>query len=126
MDIQRKNSARKKYIKRAIYLLLTIIAVGGVTVGLTRLKPAAQSVDAATIWPDTVKQGDMIRQVRGLGNLVPEDIRWIPAMTDARVEKLVLRAGAIVKADTIIIELSDPVAQQAMADAESQRYAEVA
>jgi HlyD family secretion protein len=122
MDIQRKSSAKKKFIKRAIYLLLIVLAGVGATLGLNRLKPAAQSVDQATIWPDTVKRGDMIRQVRGLGTLVvfPEDSRWIPAMTDARVEKIVVKVGTLVQANTVIIELSDPVAQQAMADADFQ------
>jgi HlyD family secretion protein len=122
MDIQRKSSAKKKFIKRAIYLLLIVLAGVGATLGLNRLKPAAQTVDQATIWPDTVKRGDMIRQVRGLGTLVvfPEDSRWIPAMTDARVEKIVVKVGTLVQANTVIIELSDPVAQQAMADADFQ------
>jgi len=122
MDIQRKSSAKKKLIKRAIYVVLIVVVGVGGTLALNRLKPAAQSVEAATIWPDTVKRGDMIRQVRGLGKLTvyPEDTRWIPAMTDARVEKIVVKVSTVVKPDTIILELSDPVAQQAMADADFQ------
>ncbi|HEY6329048.1 MAG TPA: HlyD family efflux transporter periplasmic adaptor subunit [Blastocatellia bacterium] len=120
MDIQRKSSAKKKFIKRAAYIVVILLVIGGVTLGLSRLKPAAQSVDAATVWPDTVKRGDMILQVRGLGTLEPIDIRWIPAMTSARVEKIILRAGAQVKPDTVIMELSDPVAEQALADADFQ------
>jgi HlyD family secretion protein len=120
MDIQRKSSAKKKLIKR-ITLGVVIVALGaGATYGLKQLKPAAPSVDKATIWPDTVKQGDMIRQVRGLGTLVPEDIQWVTAMTDARVDRKVVTVGTPVKVDTVILELSDPVAQQAMADADFQ------
>jgi HlyD family secretion protein len=75
-------------------------------------------VDRATIWPDEVKRGPMLREVRGLGTLVPEDIRWIPAQTDSRVERWVLRPGAIVKPDSIIMELSDPILQRDALDAE--------
>ena len=66
-----------------------------ITLGLSRLKPAAPSVEAATVWLDTVKRGPMLRQVRGLGTLVPEDIRWIPATTQGRVERIVLRPGNV-------------------------------
>src|SRR5262249_7968094 len=78
--------------------------------GLSRLRPAAPTVDRATIWADEVKRGPMLREVHGLGTLVPEDIRWIPAQTNARVEKIVMRPGvdAVVKPDSIILELSDP------------------
>jgi len=77
-------------------------------------------VDRATIWPDEVKRGPMLREVHGLGTLVPEDIRWIPAQTDSRVERWVLRPGAIVKPDSIIMELSDPTLQREALDAEFQ------
>jgi HlyD family secretion protein len=77
-------------------------------------------VDRATIWPDEVKRGPMVREVRGLGTLVPEDIRWIPAQTDSRVERWVLRPGAIVKPSSIIMELSDPTLQRDALDAEFQ------
>jgi len=97
-----------------------LILIAGVTVGLSRLRPAAPTVDAATIWPDTVKRGPMLREVRGLGTLVPEDIRWIPAQTDSRVDRWVLRPGAVVKPDSIIMELSDPTLQRETLDAEFQ------
>lgn len=97
-----------------------MILIAGVTVGLSRLRPAAPTVDAATIWPDTVKRGPMLREVRGLGTLVPEDIRWIPAQTDSRVDRWVLRPGAVVKPDSIIMELSDPTLQRETLDAEFQ------
>ena len=120
MDIQRPSNARAKKIKRIVYGTVALVLVGGVTYGLSKLRPAAPSVDRATIWPDEVKRGPMVREVRGLGTLVPEDIRWIPAQTDSRVERWVLRPGAIVKPDSIIMELSDPTLQRDALDAEFQ------
>ena len=120
MDIQRPSNARAKKIKRIVYGTVALVLVGGVTYGLSKLRPAAPSVDRATIWPDEVKRGPMVREVRGLGTLVPEDIRWIPAQTDSRVERWVLRPGAIVKPDSIIMELSDPTLQREALDADFQ------
>lgn len=120
MDIQRPSNARAKKIRRIAYGTIAVILIAGVTVGLSRLRPAAPTVDAATIWPDTVKRGPMLREVRGLGTLIPEDIRWIPAQTDSRVDRIVLRPGAIVKPDSIILELSDPQLQRDALDAEYQ------
>jgi HlyD family secretion protein len=120
MDIQRPSNARAKKIRRIVYATVAILLVGGVTYGLSRLRPAAPSVDRATIWPDEVKRGPMVREVRGLGTLVPEDIRWIPAQTDSRVDRWVLRPGAIVKPGSIIMELSDPTLQREALDAEFQ------
>ncbi|MFI5091847.1 MAG: HlyD family efflux transporter periplasmic adaptor subunit [Candidatus Acidiferrum sp.] len=90
------------------------------TYALSKLKPAAPTVDKGTVWAETVKRGDMLREVRGLGTLIPEDIRWIAAQTDARVDRWVLRPGAIVKPDSIIMELSDPTLSQTTLDAELQ------
>jgi HlyD family secretion protein len=120
MDIQRPSNARAKKIRRIAYGTVGVILIAGVTVGLSRLRPAAPTVDAATIWPDTVKRGPMLREVHGLGTLIPEDIRWIPAQTDSRVDRIVLRPGAIVKPDSIIVELSDPQLQRDALDAEYQ------
>ena len=120
MDIQRPSNARAKKIRRIVYATVAILLVGGVTYGLSRLRPAAPSVDRATIWPDEVKRGPMVREVRGLGTLIPEDIRWIPAQTDSRVDRWVLRPGAIVKPSSIIMELSDPTLQRDALDAEFQ------
>ncbi|PYT47604.1 MAG: RND transporter [Acidobacteria bacterium] len=120
MDIQRPSNARAKKIRRIVYATVAILLVGGVTYGLSRLRPAAPTVDRATIWPDEVKRGPMLREVRGLGTLVPEDIRWIPAQTDSRVDRWVLRPGAIVKANSVIMELSDPTLQRDALDAEFQ------
>jgi len=72
------------------------------------MEPAAPAVDRATVWIDTVRQGSMSRAVRGMGKLVPEEIRWIPATVDGLVERKVLEPGAVVKPDTVIIELSNP------------------
>jgi HlyD family secretion protein len=118
MDIQRPSNARAKKIRRIAYGTVALLLLAGVTYGLSKLRPAAPSVDKATIWPDEVKRGPMLREVRGLGTLVPEDIRWIPAQTDSRVDRWVLRPGAIVKPNSIIMELSDPTLQQTALDAE--------
>lgn len=117
MDIQRPSNARAKRIRRITYGTVILILVGGVTYGLSKLRPAPPRVDPNTIWSDTVKRGPMVRDVRGLGTLVSEDIRWITAQTDARVERWVLRPGAIVRPDSIIMELSDPTLQQTALDA---------
>jgi HlyD family secretion protein len=120
MDIQRPSNARAKKIRRIAYGTVTLLLLGGVTYGLSKLRPAAPSVDKATIWPDEVKRGPMLVERRGLGTLVPEDIRWIAAQTDSRVDRWVLRPGAIVKPNSIIMELSDPTLQQTALDAEFQ------
>jgi len=120
MDIQRPSNARAKKIRRIVYATVAILLVGGVTFGLSRLRPAAPTVDRATIWPDEVKRGPMLREVRGLGTLIPEEIRWIPAQTDSRVERIVIRPGAIVKPETIILELTDPQLQKDALDAQYQ------
>jgi HlyD family secretion protein len=120
MDIQRPSNARAKKIRRIAYGTVGLILVGGVTFGLSRLRPAAPSVDKATVWSDEVKRGPMLREVRGLGTLVPEDIRWIAAQTDSRVDRWVLRPGAIVKPSSVIMELSDPILSQTALDAELQ------
>ena len=119
VDIARPPSViRKKKIRRAIYGAIALLAVGAITVGVSRLKPAAPSVDRATVWVDTVKRGQMLRQVRGSGTLVPEDIRWISATTAGRVERIMLRAGAIVEPNTVILELSSPSVEQANREAQ--------
>src|SRR5713226_9387178 len=120
MDIQRPSNARAKKIRRITYGTAALLLLGGVTYGLSKLRPAAPSVDRATIWPDEVKRGPMVREVHGLGTLVPEDIRWIPAQTDSRVDRWVLRPGANVKPNSVIMELSDPTLQRDALDAEFQ------
>jgi HlyD family secretion protein len=118
MDIARPSNAKKKRIRNAIYAGVGLLAVVLVSVGLSRLKPAAPTVERAVVWPDTVKRGPMVRQVRGLGTLTPEDIRWIPATTQGRVEKIILRPGTAVKASDVILELSNPTLEQQLQDAE--------
>src|SRR5215510_13113844 len=118
MDIARPSNAKQKRIRRAIYAGAGLLAVVLVSVGLSKLKPAAPTVERAVVWPDTVKRGPMVRQVRGLGTLTPEDIRWIPATTQGRVEQIILRPGTPVKADSVILELSNPTLEQQLQDAE--------
>ncbi len=118
MDIARPSNAKQKRIRRALYAGVGLLAVVLVSVGLSRLKPAAPTVERAVVWPDTVKRGPMLRQVRGLGTLTPEDIQWIPATTQARVDKIVLRPGTAVKANSVILELSNPQLEQELVDAQ--------
>lgn len=121
MDIQRPSNARAKKIRRIIYAAVALLSVAGVSYGLSKLRPAAPSVDRSTIWPDEVKRGPMVREVRGLGTLVPLDIRWIPAQTAARVERIVIRPGPqILSPNAVILELSDPVLKRDVVDAEYQ------
>jgi len=118
MDIPRPSQVRKRRIRQAIYVVVLLAAITGISLALRRLKPAAPSVDRATVWIDTVKRGPMLRNVRGLGTLVPEDIRWIPAVTEGRVERKVVQAGAVVNLDTVLIELSNPQLAQETLNAE--------
>src|SRR5262244_4243212 len=118
MDIARPSNVRKKRIRNAIYLGVGLIAVVSVSFGLSKLKPAAPTVERAVVWPDTVKRGPMVRQVRALGTLTPEDIRWIPATSQGRVERIVLRPGTPVKAGDVILELSNPQLDQETQDSE--------
>ena len=118
MDIARPSNLRKKRVRQAVYAAVGLVAVLAITLGLSRLKPAAPTIDAATVWRDTVKRGPMLRQVRGLGTLVPEDIRWIPATTQGRVENIELRPGAAVTAGSIILQLSNPQLEQELKDCE--------
>jgi len=120
MDIPRLDAARQRRMRRIIYAGVGLLVVVSVTYGLSRLKPAAPSVEMATLWPDVVKRGPMLLQVRGLGTLVPEEILIIPARTDGRVDRRLVLPGAIVKADTVIFELSNPEQEQGALDAEWQ------
>src|SRR6267142_489838 len=118
MDIPRKGAARSRLIRRIIVGLVLAITSPAITIALKRLQPAAQSVERSTVWPDTVKRGEMLLNVRGLGTLVPEDILSIPATTDGRVEKRVLLPGTPVRPDTLLLELSNPELQAALVAAE--------
>ena len=94
MDIQRKGAGRKKAIRIVVTVVVLVVAGVGITVGLSKLKPAAPGVEMSTLWPDTVKRGPMLRDVRGLGTLVPEDTLLITATTDGRVQRILIRPGA--------------------------------
>jgi HlyD family secretion protein len=108
--------------KQRRWLLVSagVLVLGLGTFGLSRLQPAAPLVEKSSIWMDTVKRGEMLRQVRGNGTLVPEDIRWMPTANAGRVERILVLPGAAVKADTVLVELSNPELEQAAFDAESQ------
>ena len=114
VDIARPNQAKKKRVKRIIWASVAVVAVAAISLGVSRLKPAAPSVDRAVVWIDSVKRGPMLRQVRGSGTLVPEDIRWITMQAQGRVERIVLRPGAVVTPDTVILELSNPELEQSV------------
>jgi HlyD family secretion protein len=118
VDIARPSQARKKRIRRILYISVAVLVIAGISLGVSRLKPAAPTVDRAVVWIDTVKRGDFTRQVRGSGTLVPEDIRWIPAQTQGRVERIVLRPGAKVTPDSVILELSNPELNQTVTEAQ--------
>lgn len=121
MDVPRSKSVvRNKKIRQAIYVIIGLAIVGGVSVTLARLKPAAPTVTASTVWIDTVKRGEMVRQVRGLGTLVPEEIVWIPATTSGRVERRLVQPGTMVTPSTVIFELSNQELQQQLLDAQAQ------
>src|SRR5262249_9272979 len=120
MDVARPQSvARNKKIKRVVILIVVLLAIAGLSLGLSRMRPAAPSVDSATVWKDTVKRGEMLRQVHGIGTLVPEEVRWIPATEDAIIEEVKARAGDNVLANSIILILSSPDVGQRAVDAEA-------
>ncbi|MDA8017379.1 MAG: HlyD family efflux transporter periplasmic adaptor subunit [Thermoanaerobaculia bacterium] len=118
MDVARPDLKRKKQRKRMIFGSLAVLAVIAITVAVSSLEPAAREVDRATVWTDTVKRGEMLRSVRGAGTLVPEEIRWIAAETQGRVERILIDPGATVEPESVILELSDPDTEQAAEDAQ--------
>jgi HlyD family secretion protein len=121
MDVPVSPLVKKRRQRRRWWMVTAlIVALVAVTVGLSRLQPAAPSVDKAGLFMDTVKRGEMLRQVRGSGTLVPEDIRWIPTENAGRVERILVLPGARVKADTVLVELSNPELDQAGFDLEWQ------
>jgi HlyD family secretion protein len=118
VDIARPNQAKRKRVKRILWASVAVVAVAAISLGVSRLKPAAPSVDRAVVWIDSVKRGPMLRQVRGSGTLVPEDIRWITMQAQGRVERIILRPGAQVTPDTVILELSNPELEQSVRTAQ--------
>lgn len=126
MDVPRKGAGRKRLIRRIVYSVIVVVGGVAITFVLGRLKPAAPSVEMATLWPDTVKRGPMKRDVRGLGTLAPEEVLFIPATTDGRVEKRLVQQGDRVKPDTVLFTLNNPELQNSMVDAEYQLKTEQA
>ena len=121
MDVPRgKEVARRKLIKRIVIGVVILAAIPLITYGLSRLRPAAPEVELATLWPDTVRRGPMLREVRGLGTLVAEEVRWIQAQFDGRVEKINMLPGTPVKGTDVVMELSNPDMELAAADLEWQ------
>jgi HlyD family secretion protein len=119
MDVPRKSAARNKRIRQIVIGVVVLVGVGVTTKVLGGLKPAAPSVERAQVWMDAVKRGPMLRQVRGLGTLVPIDGGLvIPAETDGRVEQRLALPGTIVVPGTILLVLSNPELEQATIDAE--------
>ncbi|HEV7764106.1 MAG TPA: HlyD family efflux transporter periplasmic adaptor subunit [Thermoanaerobaculia bacterium] len=126
MDIHRPELGDARRRKRLIIAGVAVLVLAAATFGVARMPQAAPEVDDSGLFIDTVKRGDMVRQVRGTGTLVPEQVRWIPAATEARVERILVRPGVTVMADTVILELSNPEVEQAARDAELQLGSAVA
>lgn len=108
MDVPREGARKKRIVRRTLIVLTVAALVPLITWGLSRLKPAAPAVEKSTLWFDSVKRGSMIRQVRGLGTLVPEEVLWIPAVTEGRVDRIAIRPGARVTPQTVVLVLSNP------------------
>lgn len=120
MDIARPDQKKKKRRKLMLYAVAGVVLLGLAGFGLSRMQPAAPQIERATVWIDTVKRGEMLRQVRGLGTLTPEEIRWVAAHTQGRVDKILLRPGATVTTDSVILVLVNPEVTRLAADADSQ------
>src|SRR5713226_5328270 len=122
MDIARPEFRTQKRQRQTIIVAAVVLGVAAVSIGVSRLKPAAPSVERGTVWTDTVKRGPMLRQVRGLGSLIPsqEFTRQIPAETDATVIRIRVLPGTEVKAGTVLLEMSNPQVEQTSLDAQLQ------
>lgn len=118
MDIPRQGVAEQKRRRRILYSVAAMVVVAVVSYGLYQVEPAAPRVRRAEVVIGSVERGDMVREVRGPGTLVPEEIRWISVETEARVERIVVLPGAVVESDTVLIELSNPELEQSTTDAE--------
>ena len=116
MDIRKSPTPRRLW-RRAAVAALSLAAIAGLTLGLSRLTAAAPVLDRSSVWIDTVRRGPMLRQVRGVGTLVPEETRWIPATTSGRVERILVRPGTAVESGTVILELSNPAVRQELEEA---------
>jgi len=127
MDVPRQRTGRRKLVLALAAAAAVLVAIPLITLGLARLQPAPPAVDRASVWIDSVKRGDMLREVRGLGTLVPEEILWIPSTTEGRVEKILVRPGARVRKNTVLMILSNPQLENDALDALYQlRAAEAA
>ena len=120
MDVKRPQRKNRRRLKLTAYAVLCVLAVALITYGLSRMKPAAPSVSRSVLLTDTVKRGQMIRQVHGIGTLIPEDIRQIAAPVEGRVEQRFVKPGEQVTAGTVLVELSNPTLKQAAVDVEYQ------
>jgi HlyD family secretion protein len=118
MDVPRKDASRKRLIRRIILGVVLLGAVAGTSLALKRLKPAAPGVDGSVVWRDTVKRGPMTREVRGLGTLVPEQTMVVPATTEGRVQRILIRPGTEVRAESIIMILTSPDLETSTSDSE--------
>jgi HlyD family secretion protein len=122
MDIARPEFKLQRRRRQAVGIGIVVVVVAALTVGVLRLRPAAPSVERGTVWTDTVKRGSMLRQVHGLGSLIPsqESVRQIPAETEATVVRIRMLPGSQVKADSVLLEMSNPQVEQAALDAQLQ------
>ena len=120
MDIPRPDRKQQKRIRQIAIGAVVAIVLVAVTIGLSRLEPAAPSVDGDSVYTDVVREGEMLRQVRGPGTLVPREIRWIAAQTDGRVERILVRPGAVVEPHTVLVEMTNP---DLMQQTEEARFA---
>jgi HlyD family secretion protein len=118
MDIQRKGVRKRKTIVTAIVSVVILVGLAAAFRWAGKLKPAAPSVELSTLYPDTVKRGPMLREVRGLGTLVPEDTMLITAVTDGRVQRILVKPGTPVRADTVVMIMTSPELDTALLDAE--------
>jgi HlyD family secretion protein len=123
MDIPREGQAKKRRIRNIIISIAVLALAGLATLGLSRLQPAAPVVEKETVWVDTVHRGSMLREVRGPGTLVPEDVRWISALVEGRVERIPALPGVTVQPTTVLLDLSNPEVEQTATEAESQVHA---
>jgi HlyD family secretion protein len=119
MDVERVGIHERRKRRRRIYIVLALAALVAVTVWLSRLEPASPTVDRNTIFVGEVRRGEMLRQVRGHGTLVPREMRWVPSRTRGRIEQILLRPGTRVNADDVMLRLSNPEVEQAALDARS-------
>jgi len=120
MDIPRKSAKKMKMIRRGLIATTGLVVIAAVTVAVSRLEPASPTVDRRTLWLDKVKRGPMLRQVRGVGTLVSEDILWVSVAVGGRVVGILVEPGSVVEPNTVLIELSNPTLEQELAQAESQ------